>query len=648
MSSLRFLAVLPPLLVLLTACGGSDALPDSGSPATDAGTPDAGTRDAGVDDAGTTPPPVQSDVEQKPVIYQLVVRTFGNTNTTNAVDGTLEQNGVGKFEDINAAALSSLRAFGVTHVWLTGVLRQATLTDHSAIGLAADDPDIVKGRAGSFYAVRDYFDVSPDYANDPTARLAEFDAAVDRVHANGMKVLIDLVPNHVSRSYHSVVHPELDFGLGDDQSVFFDPGNDFFYLALSGGAPLELSRPSGWNPVGVSFDGRFAPEDGAPGHTPKATGNNVTSTQLSEFDWYETVKLNYGLDFTTGATDFDPSPSVWVKMDAVLAYWQARGVDGFRCDFAHFVPAEAWRYLIERARQRDADVLFVAEAYDNLEALLAAGFDAVYNDRAYDVAKSMYLGRATKADLAGELTRLSDALRPKYLHYLENHDERRIASPLVPGDNPDASGFGSTRAGRQLAPLFYLYNQGPVLLYNGQETGEVAAGAEGFGGDDGRTSIFDYLSMPSFVPWVNGHAYDGAGLSEEARELRAWYSQLLALTQDASVRGDRFWGLDYFNETRSDYPSGLLSYARFQTGGRRLLVVAANFSPGQSASGRVRIPPELAEAAALADQSLTVRQLFGPSGSVSGEAVSLDRQALIDEGFAVVIEDQAANVYVIE
>ena len=109
-------------------------------------------------------------IAERPVIYQLFVRHFGNTNETRKPNGTLAENGVGKFADINAAALDSLRDLGITHVWLTGVLQQATRTDYTAIGQPADDPDICKGRAGSPYAIKDCFDVCPDYALDPARR----------------------------------------------------------------------------------------------------------------------------------------------------------------------------------------------------------------------------------------------------------------------------------------------------------------------------------------------------------------------------------------------------------------------------------------------------------------------------------------------
>lgn len=633
---------LPAVLVLsiatLSACRppSADLPPDGDAPST-AGDGDG---DLGGDDAPHAKPP-------RPVIYQLVPRTFSNTNPTRAFAGTLEQNGVGKFDDLSAAALTSLRDLGITHVWLTGVLRQATLTDYGALGLPADDPDIVKGRAGSFYAVRDYFDVCPDYATNPARRREEFGALVDRIHAAGMKVIIDLVPNHTARSYASVVHPELDFGKDDDKTVFFSPQNDYFYLVSPPGQALHLERPASWNPEGVAFDGAFASEDGTSAErVPRATGDNGTSPSPGVNSWYETIKLNYGASFVDDQRLFEPIPSTWTKVDAILAYWQGLGVDGFRCDFAHWVPQEAWRYLIDRARERDAQVFFFAEAYEALNELLDAGFDAVYHDAAYDALKRIYQGTGTQADLDHTMGALDDPRRGRYLHYLENHDERRVASPIIVSNEPNDSGFGSAAAAYQLAPLLYLYGQGPLLLYNGQEVGEPAEGAEGFGGDDGRTSIFDYWSMPELAKWVGDHTYDGAALSEAQRRLRAYYGDLIALSQEQVALGERYWGLEYHNHSGNfaDCPDGLYSFARFATAGGRLLVVVANFTPGQRTSGRIRIPAALADEAAL-PASVSVVLRLNEAGATRSDVATLTRAQLVSEGFAVTVENQAAAVF---
>lgn len=637
--------------ILLAGCdsSGEDDPPTGPSVSSSSTTVTSGSSMGGGGGMGGMGP--YDGVEKKPVIYQLVVRLFGNTTTNRTKDGTIVENGTGKFADINDAAITSLASLGVTHVWLTGVLRQATLTDYASIGLPADDADTVKGRAGSFYAIRDYFDVSPDYANDPAKRLEEFDALVERIHAKGLKVMIDLVPNHVARSYASVVKPELDFGNADDQTKFFSPQNDFFYLAEPANQSLTLTKPSGWNPSGVSFDGKFDRESGGPGKVPRATGNNVTSVNPGETDWYETVKLNYGFNFIDNVGAYSPTPSAWTKVDAILAYWQARGVDGFRCDFAHYVPTEAWSFLLAKVKERDPKSLVIAEAYDNLNGLIAAGFDAVYHDATYDTFKRLYLGKAGQGDVDGVLNSIDDAIRGRYVQYLENHDERRIASPLVPGDNPDGTGFGSMNAGHQLAPLAYLYSNGPILMLNGQEVGEPGAGEEGFQGDDGRTTIFDYWSMPEHQKWVNGHAYDGGQLSEDQKKLRAYYGDLFALGQDARVRGNRFWGLKYFNNAAMfpDASDAMFTFARFAQKSGSLLVVAANFGVGQPATGKIRIPEDLAEKAGLASGSLRVSAVLDERGKI--DKVVLDditRASLVADGFDAVVGDQSAVVFIIE
>ncbi len=529
-------------------------------------------------------------------IYQLLPRLFSNTNETRQLNGTLAVNGVGKFSDINDAALGSIKAMGFTHVWLTGVLRQATSTDYSAIALPSDDPDLLKGLAGSPYAIKDYFDVCPDYAQNPAERLAEFQALLARLRAHGLRAIIDFVANHVARSYRSQIRPELDFGAHDDRGKFFDPKNNFFYLppnAPGGGPPLKL--PSFANGVAVSptckatggCDGRFA---GELDHG-KVTGNNVVSWAPGLWDWYETVKLNYGYDFTTGFDAYPladqaitPIPDTWLKMDAVLAHWQELGVDGFRCDMAHMVPPAFWRWAIARARARQ-DVFFAGETYDNdpmkvsrgnvMHELLAAGFDAVYDDPAYKILKGIYDGSKWANDLDGVLG--DTFLFEHSLRYAENHDEVRLAGANQWG------GIGM-EIGRPVSAILYGLSRGPVLLYSGQEVGEPGRGPTGFGGDNARTTIFDYWSMPEVVKWVNDHCYDGARLSTEQASLRAFYGRLLALIGEPAFYRGGFFGLnpannqnERFGQLPGEPASGhwLYAFLRFDvTSGQRFLVIA--------------------------------------------------------------------------
>jgi glycosidase len=467
---------------------------------------------------------------------------------------------VGKFAEIDTAALSSLRAMGFTHLWLTGIHRQATATDYTSIGLPADDPDLLKGLAGSPYAVTDLYDVCPDYAVTPEQRLTEFGALLERSHAHGLRVIIDFVANHVARSYHSRIHPELDFGIQDDRGKFFDPRNNFFYLqpdSPGGGPPLRLPTFADGIPLSATCrlrggcDGRF---DGERDHG-RVTGNNAATWAPGIHDWYETVKLNYGYDFTTGAREYPtaeqadlPIPDTWLKMDAVLAYWQRIGVDGFRCDMAHMVPPEFWQWAVARARARQPEIFFIGEAYDNdpmkvgrgnvLLDLLAAGFDAVYDDPSYKILKGIYDDGKWANDLdalTGDETFFTRALR-----YAENHDEVRLAG---------AGQWGSIgmAVGLPVSAILYGLSRGPVLLYSGQEVGEPAQGAEGYGADEGRTTIFDYWSMPELAKWVNGRCYDGGLLSPAQSVLRTSYARLLTLVNEPAFRLGAFFPLNSTN-----------------------------------------------------------------------------------------------------
>ena len=544
----------------------------------------------------------------RPHIYQLMVRHFGNTNPTRAPHGTIEENGCGKFDDINDAALSSLKEFGITHIWLTGVLEQASSTEYP--GRPADHSVLVKGQAGSPYAIRDYFDVCPDYATDPENRLDEFRALLLRMKEHGLKALIDFVPNHVARSYESDIHPDLSFGKDDDTSQFFQPNNNFFYLGdlhPGGGPPLKL--PDGHGSVVFPFEREFG----------RVTGNNVISWSPSVHDWFETIKLNYGYNFTLGAprsdTDTLPdsdaaleqTPDTWQKMDAILAYWQEMGVDGFRVDMAHMIPMAYWAWQTRRCRERDDHVFFMAEAYDSdptkltgdhvLDSLLAAGFDAVYDSPSYDAVKNIVEGPnwANDIDIAANpfAERFHHSLR-----YVENHDEVRIASKQNWG------GLGM-EIGRPASAILFGLGRGPIMIYGGQELGERADGSEGFSGDDGRSSIFDYGSLPTLVSWVNDHQYDGAGLTGAQRDLRAYYAQLLKVcAEPAFARGD-FYGLNHANKENEQYGridgetvSGhwLYSFLRRDITSGQTFLVVVNMHPSESLQGvRIQIPENAME-----------------------------------------------------
>ncbi|RZK51812.1 MAG: alpha-amylase, partial [Pedobacter sp.] len=242
---------------------------------------------------------------RKLVIYQALVRYFGNKNTTNKFYGSVEENGSGKFNDIDEKALQEIKKLGANYIWFTGVIEHATMTDYTKDGIKADDPDIVKGRGGSPYAIKDYYDVDPDLAVDVKNRMAEYEALIKRTHDNGLKVLMDFIPNHVARTYHSDVKPNnvVDLGAHDDTTKSFDVKNDFYYIP-----DQQFVVPAGYNPGGEAYknplkDGKF---DENPA---KATGNNVFNHAPKLDDWFETIKLNYGLDVQhNNAKNFMPQP----------------------------------------------------------------------------------------------------------------------------------------------------------------------------------------------------------------------------------------------------------------------------------------------------------------------------------------------------
>lgn len=534
----------------------------------------------------------------RPVIYQLFVRHFSNFVKGGEPWGSRELNGCGTFEGITDKALESIAQMGATHVWLTGVLRHATQTSHA--GLPAQPSCVVKGLAGSPYAVTDYFDVDPDLAVDVSRRLEEFQSLLSRCRHWGMTPMIDFVPNHVSRCYQSTQRPEACFGNEDDTGVFFSRDNSYYYLEPCH-SPRTVRLP----------EGEFEPERGRA----RVTGNNAATWAPETYDWYETVKLNYGSDYRHGPCFSDALPGIlapsyavprtWRMMDAILAYWQEMGVGGFRCDMAHLVPMPFWRWAIANCRMREREVFFIAEAYndhmkltqgDVHEALLSAGFSGVYDSNAYQVMRALYEG----GGWANDLDRLNQSGRPLAtggVRYLENHDEPRLAAPAF------WAGQGE-KAARALMVAHYASAACPILFYNGQEIGERGDGPGGFGGDNGRTSIFDYTSLPRFQKWTNGGRYDGAGLSPQEVALRQFTCRLLPLMQHPALSKGDFYGLNWANQQTPAYGrlpgetvSGhrLYAFLRHHRKSRSTILAVCNLDTENEAVTSIHIPANACE-----------------------------------------------------
>lgn len=533
----------------------------------------------GLDPAHTTEEKVE---DNKFVVYQLIVRQFGNKTTANKFNGSISENGVGKFNDINHKALQEIKKLGATHVWFTGALAHASMTDYSQFGIKMDDPDIVKGRAGSPYAIRDYYDVDPDLAVKVGNRMQEYETLIKRTHSHGLKVLMDFIPNHVARTYHSNVKPAgvQDFGAHDDRSVAFSPKNDFYYVP---GQAFVV--PPGVNAGGDQFS--HALKDGHFDEMPaKATGNNVFSATPSQDDWFETMKLNYGVEYDSKGqlkkNHFDTVSPVWVKMREILTYWAKKDVDGFRCDVAEMVPVEFWNWVIPQIKKVNPKIIFIAESYDAsaYQKYLSVGkFDYLYDKVGlYDSLKRLVRNEknADVKDITAVWSKESRGFASHMIRFLENHDEERIASKQFAG-NPWLA--------KPAMVVAATLASGPVMIYSGQEVGEPASGAEGFGGDDGRSSIFDYWGVPLHQQWMNQGAFDGGQLSADSKKLRAFYASLLnATSKNAALRRGAFYELS----GQDQFSNKNYAYLRFTD--TQLVLVVANFDREQVLESNIKLP----------------------------------------------------------
>lgn len=506
----------------------------------------------------------------KPVIYQLLPRLFTNYNLSTVPDGSIEQNGSGKLRDINPTILKQLRLMGITHVWYTGVIEHAHTSDYTMYGIPRHNPHIIKGKAGSPYAITDYYDIDPDLAFDVPNRVAEFERLVSRTHRAGLKVIIDFVPNHVGREYYSDAHPQgiEDLGKGDNKDMFFAADNNFYYITRQQFAPQGVDLGQGANAY-VEFPAR-------------ASGDDCFTAFPGKYNWYDTVKLNYGYDYGDHSRHYTPVPSTWLKMLHILRYWAAKGVDGFRCDMAHMVPVDFWRWAIPQVKEINPDIIFIAELYDvgiYRQFIFTAGFDYLYDKvNLYDTLRAVETANHSAATITN-CWQTVDGIGSHMLNFLENHDEQRFASVQYAGD-----------PWRVVASLVVsaMISTGPFMIYAGQELGEPAAEAEGYSGLDGRTTIFDYWSIPTLRRWLNKGRCNGE-LTESEQRLREVYSKVLNLcNSEKAISEGKFFDLMYVNyENHRFNPHRHYAFLRFY--GNELLVIISNFSD-EEASVEINIP----------------------------------------------------------
>ncbi|MCE8179946.1 alpha-amylase family glycosyl hydrolase [Porphyromonas gingivalis] len=507
---------------------------------------------------------------EKMIVYSVLPRLFDNRCQTRKPGGDPMENGCGKMESFSPQALEMIRSLGTTHIWYIGMLEQATQTNYSDAGILPCHPEIVKGKAGSPYAVRDYYDVSPELATNIPNRMAEFHDLIERTHRAGMGVIMDFVPNHVAREYRSDVKPSgtKDLGEEDDPLVAFSPNNNFYYLP---GKSLELD-----------FGERSRTMMPYHEEPARATGNDRFSSHIDKEDWYETVKLNYGIDYLNGGSKhFDPLPDTWIRMRDILLFWASKGIDGFRCDMAEMVPVKFWEWAIPQIRERHS-VLFIAEIYrpELYESYLQAGFDYLYDKVGmYDCLRAVICGYGSASDIS-RVIRQTERFADNMLYFLENHDEQRIASDFFAED---------ARKALPAVTIAATIGRNPFMLYFAQELGERGMDAEGFSGKDGRTTIFDYWSLDKMQRRINDGRYDTTMLSEEERLLLESYTRLLhdVCTLPSVIQGS-FYDLSYANQNNPYFrPNREFAFLRHTTD--EILLVAANFAPHE-AEIRVNIP----------------------------------------------------------
>lgn len=506
-------------------------------------------------------------------IYQLLPRFFGNTDAVRKPWGSIEDNGCGKFEDINDNAIAAIKDLGITHIWYTGILQHATTTDYTRYHINSDNPLIVKGRAGSPYAIKNYFDVDPDLAINTANRMTEFDNLIKRTHNHNVKAIIDFIPNHVARCYNSIAANKKaqlqtcnHLGQNDNNAVKFDRNNDFYYiLNESFKVPDEVRQ----------ITQKIFPDNNSDYEEfpAKVTGNDCFSASPSVNDWYETVKINYGTDYQTGEKHFYPIPHSWLCMYDILKFWCSKNVDGFRCDMAEMVPVEFWQWAISKIKHEFTNIIFIAEIYQPqlYQGFIEAGFDYLYDKvNMYDCMKSIIQNGASVNNIT-QSWQQTNAYNSYMLRFLENHDEQRIASKFFAGDPFKAIPAFAVEA---------FMHSGPIMLYNGQELGEQSDEASGFSGSDGRSTIYDYWSFDKQIRWNNSHKFNDENLNNEELALRKCYKEILnfAISEELISKGF-FYDLMWINQELASL--GCYAFAKgnkIKGGKNKTMVFVVNFT----------------------------------------------------------------------
>lgn len=528
----------------------------------------------------------------RPVIYQLFPRLFANVNANLVPNGRLQANGSGKLNDINADVLNAISGMGITHIWYTGIIEHAHDADYTRYGIERHNHHIIKGRAGSPYAITDYYDIDPDLSVDVPRRMNEFEQLIERTAAAGMKTIIDFVPNHVARQYHSDNAPDGvdDLGSGDNTEMFFTPTNNFYYITRQQFSPIGIDLGDG--------------DDAYTEFPARATGNDCFTAFPGVNDWYETVKLNYGVDPWNNSRHFDPIPNTWHKMLNILLFWANKGVGGFRCDMAHMVPVEFWKWAIAKVKKDYPDIIFIAELYDVAiyrDYLYGGGFDYLYDKvNMYDTLRGIECNNFSAAQLTS-CWQTVEGISDRMLNFIENHDEQRFASSFFAGDAHKAIPHLVAAA---------TISRGAVMIYNGQELGEKGMDAEGFSGLDGRTTIFDYWSMETVRRWLGDNFTPSEdNLTPDEKKIRQQYAKILHLVNgERAIREGAFFDLMYVNyDSPGLDPHRQFAYLRYCE--EEYVLIVLNFDNVEY-NADIKIPHHAFQLSGLPEGDMRCRDLL--------------------------------------
>jgi glycosidase len=348
--------------------------------------------------------------------------------------------------------------------------------------------------------------------------------------------------------------------------------------------------PQGYHALG---NNTFPNKDGKFEETPaKVTGNDQFTASPGINEWFETVKLNYGVDIQNGRkTYFDPVPDTWNKMRDILVYWANKKVDGFRCDMAEMVPVDFWSWVIPQVKEVNPEIIFIAEIYnpDQYKNYIQTGrFDYLYDKvLLYDTLRQLINHERKTSDIHQVQKRL-EGINHNMLHFIENHDEQRAASRFFAGDPWKA------------APAMLIsatIDRGPVMIYFGQEVGEPGLGTEGFQGDDGRTTIFDYWGVPEHQKWMNGGKFDGALLSAEQKQLRQFYADVLTLAgKNPALTHGQYLDITNHNINVGNFNDKVHAFLRYHDTEKLLIVTSFN---DKDMEAKIQIPEDAAAAIGL-------------------------------------------------